>query len=219
MQGIDTNQRKILLFMAAVFVLLLGVYVFKDIIVDGKQSVVAYKGGEMVLSAGGGGNGSVLQNSVNNVNDEEQPPRKIKVYIIGEVKSPGVIEVQEGSRLADVIELAGGVSEEADLKRVNLAMKVHDEGMYEVPKIGEELTIQNGQTLTGLYDQARQKININTANEALLETLPGIGPSKAKSIIEYRSQNGPFKSIEEIKNVSGIGNKTFEQIKDLIAVK
>jgi competence protein ComEA len=71
----------------------------------------------------------------------------------------------------------------------------------------------------GSSSESGQKININTADEAMLDTLPGIGPSKARSIIEYRNQNGPFQSIEEIKNVPGIGDKTFEQLKDLIAVE
>ncbi|HOB19138.1 MAG TPA: helix-hairpin-helix domain-containing protein [Candidatus Atribacteria bacterium] len=144
----------------------------------------------------------------------------IKVYITGAVRHPGVITLEEGDRLADAIELAGGALPDADLDRVNLAQRVRDEGMYHIPKVGEEATPivtehpgAGGNNGTG---SGSGKVNINTADQKTLETLPGIGPVKARNIIKYREENGPFKSIEEIMNVSGIGEKTFEGLKDMI---
>lgn len=141
---------------------------------------------------------------------------KIKVYITGAIKYPGVIEVEEGSRLIDVIELAGGMLEDADNNRINLALKVQDEGMYLIPKIGEEIDIIDS---AGEVPQDTDKININKATQQELETLYGIGPAKSKAIIDYREENGPFKQIEDLKKVSGIGEKTFEKIRDSITVK
>ncbi len=155
-------------------------------------------------------------------NITEQPNDKnnnsiIKIYITGAVRHPGVITLEEGDRLADAIELAGGPLPDADLDRVNLAQRVRDEGMYHIPRVGEETTPgvteapgnNNGTGSSG-------KVNINTADQKTLETLPGIGPVKAQNIIKYREEHGPFRSIEEIMNVSGIGEKTFEGLKDLI---
>lgn len=150
--------------------------------------------------------------------DTEKTSNTIKVYITGQVRHPGVIEIEEGSRLIDAIELAGGMLDEADKDRINLALKVQDEGMYIIPKIGEEIEegfIQNGDTTSA----DNTKVNINKASAEELQTLHGIGPAKAKAIIDYRENQGLFKDIEDIKKVSGIGEKTFEQIQDSITVK
>lgn len=213
MLNLDVNQKKVLLVIATVLALSAAAFIFKDAFTDSSESVDISQelSGEAISS----GKASAQYSF-----DEDKPSsRKIKVYIVGAVRYPGVIEVEEGSRLIDVLELAGGALENADLERVNLALKVQDEGMYKIPRIGEELSEPSFTVLGATSNQGQQKVNINTADEATLDTLPGIGPSKAKRIIEYREQNGPFKSIEELKNVSGIGEKTFEQLKDLITVK
>jgi len=213
MLNLDVNQKKVLLVIATVLALSAAAFIFKDAFTDSSKSVDISQelSGEAISSGKASGQYSF---------DEDKPSsRKIKVYIVGAVRYPGVIEVEEGSRLIDVLELAGGALENADLERVNLALKVQDEGMYKIPRIGEELSEPSFTVLGATSYQGQQKVNINTADEATLDTLPGIGPSKAKRIIEYREQNGPFKSIEELKNVSGIGEKTFEQLKDLITVK
>ena len=147
----------------------------------------------------------------------QEEEKYIKVYVIGQVKRPGVIEIAEGSRLLDAIDAAGGFLDDADDKQINLAMKVKDEGMYVIPKIGEQPS-NNAVSCIASIEEDKGKVNINTANEHDLETLPGIGPTKAKRIFDYREQNGPFKVIEDIKNVSGIGEKTFEGLKDFITV-
>ncbi|NMA96239.1 MAG: transporter [Clostridiales bacterium] len=142
----------------------------------------------------------------------------IKIYIIGQVHSPGVIELKEGSRLIDAIELAGGMLNDADRDRVNLALRVQDEGMYKIPKIGEEIEEEIIQIDTsGLGDIS--KVDINRASLEQLQTLHGIGPAKAKAIIDYRENNGSFRVIDDITKVTGIGAKTFEQIKDSITVR
>lgn len=226
MLNLDINQKKVLFVFGAVLVLLAAGYILKEAFADNVRPVAAHDERGLVVEShlqGGGQGQDKAGQAVSGEGVIKQPLKKIKVYIVGAVRYPGVIEVEEGSRLIDVLELAGGATEEADLERVNLALKVQDEGMYKIPKRGEELMDPSSavsSTAPSIASgQGRQKVNINTADEAMLDTLPGIGPSKAKRIIEYREQNGPFKSIEEIKNVSGIGDKTFEQLKDLITVE
>ncbi len=144
-------------------------------------------------------------------------PASIKVYITGQVRHPGVITLQEGDRVAEAIDLAGGCLPEADLNGINMALKVKDEGMYYVPSIGEEIPGDVQASISGAEGDG--KININLADQSLLETLPGIGPSKSQKILEYRDKNGNFKSIEEIMNITGIAEKTFESLKDLITIR
>jgi len=140
---------------------------------------------------------------------------EIGVYVVGAVMNPGVYFLPHGSRVADALETAGGSTEEADLARVNLAKRVYDEEQIYVPRLGEEnppLPLPTGSS----GGQAGGKININTATAAELDTLPGIGPVLGQRIVDYRETNGPFAAIEDIKNVRGIGDATFEEIKELI---
>lgn len=148
---------------------------------------------------------------------EEEVSQTIMVDLKGAIQKPGVYEAQHGERVIDLIERAGGFTETADQSKVNLAMYVEDQMVIAVPKMGEEVA---GITInTGVGNQTTgDKVNINTADEAELETLPGIGPSKSAAIIEYRSTTGPFKAIEDIQSISGIGEKTFEKLKDKISI-
>jgi len=144
-------------------------------------------------------------------------PAEIGVYVVGAVLNPGVYFLPQGSRVADALEAAGGPTDEADLVRVNLVKRVYDEEQIYVPQLGEEnppLPPPSGSS----GGQAGGKININTATTAELETLPGIGPVLGQRIVDYRKANGPFAAIEDIKNVSGIGEGIFEEIKELIFV-
>ena len=146
-------------------------------------------------------------------------PQKIAVHVKGSVKKPGVVILDEGQRVFDAIEMAGGILEGvADLNRVNLAQRLQDEQEVYVPAIGEEVEPEKPEEDVQKHQQAGYKININTASLEALQQLPGIGPVTAQNIINYRTQSGKFTSIEDIKNVSGIGDKKFEQIKDLITV-
>jgi competence protein ComEA len=144
---------------------------------------------------------------------------QLVVHVDGAVLQPGVYTFEPGSRVADAIEAAGGLSPDADTQRINLAAYLTDGVHITVPQVATpQPTNLDGSP--GNYPTAAPTfpININSAALQELEFLPGIGSVKAQSIIDYREQNGPFESIEEILNVTGIGPATFEQIKDLIIV-
>lgn len=134
---------------------------------------------------------------------------KVFVDIKGEVVNQGVYEVNLDSRVKDVIEDAGGFTENADLKQVNLALRVEDEMVIYVPSIEEDIegTITDNEANDG-------KISLNKATVKELQTLNGIGPAKAAAIIAYREEFGPFKEINELIVVSGIGEKSLEKIKE-----
>ena len=118
------------------------------------------------------------------------------------------------------MEKLGGTTNKADLNKVNLAMKVEDEQHYIIPKIGEEVSEESVEvTNKEVSSQESSKININTATIEELDTLPGVGEATANKIVNHRSENGEFKTVEEIKNVNGIGDKKFENIKELICTK
>ncbi|RSD24155.1 hypothetical protein EJA10_19820 [Mesobacillus subterraneus] len=152
------------------------------------------------------------------IENEEKLPIILMADIKGAVANPGVYQVQEGDRVVDLIQLAGGLTKEADPATLNFAMHVHDEMVVYVPRMGEQVVEAVTQS-TGGQPQGKDTVNLNTAGKDVLETLPGIGPSKAEAIIKYRETNGPFKKIEDLKEISGIGEKTFEKLKDLISVK
>lgn len=136
------------------------------------------------------------------------------VYICGEVKLPGVYQVKEGARLYQVVEMAGGLLETAAPNYLNLAENVTDGQKIVVPTIDEanDMVIVENESSNGL-------VNINTANEDTLTTLPGIGASKAKNIINYRESKGGFQTIEELTEIEGIKEGVFNKVKDLITVK
>lgn len=147
-----------------------------------------------------------------------QPPPSNMADIKGAVIHPGVYTVAEGSRVIDLIQQAGGLAEDADPATVNFAQHVTDEMVIYIPKKGEEISAAAASQPNAMT-AAKKTINLNAAGEPELLTLTGIGPAKAAAIIEYREVNGPFKSIEDIKAISGIGDKTFEKLKEEISVK
>ncbi len=145
----------------------------------------------------------------------------IMVHISGQVYKPGIVQLDMGKRVIDAIDLAGGLKKEADLDRINLAKKLLDEEKIYIPKVGEVLNddIMDLQ-LTSISSNinSTNKININKCSQMDLESLPGIGPVLALRIIDYRTSNA-FKTVEDLKEVSGIGDKKYESLKDLITVK
>ena len=160
-----------------------------------------------------------------NDNEEEEI---MAVHVTGEVKNPGVVKIKEGSRIEDIIEAAGGLTENADITNVNLAYVVEDGMKIRVPSNNDEnatedyITEDSGKGVIMSEESSNSSnliVNINTANEAELEQLPGIGPSISSKIVEYRNKNGKFKSIEDIKNVTGIGDSKFDKIKEYIKIK
>lgn len=160
---------------------------------------------------------------INNESDD-----KIYVYVIGEVNNTGVIEANYGDRLKDIIEKAGGFTPEADTKKINLAYQVEDGQKIVIPNINDlsdnesvgDDYITTGAGINALQGQGgAAKVNINRATQTELETLSGIGPSMANKIIDYRNKNGKFSSIDELKNVPGIGEAKFESIREYVVVK
>ena len=149
---------------------------------------------------------------------EEKESTKIVVDIKGEVKKPDIYWLEEDSIIEDLINIAGGVTEEGDLSKINRAEKLNNHEVVVIPNINDEES--EGETIISstINNNKDNKININTANSAELDSLSGIGPSKAEAIIKYREENGNFKTIEEIKNVTGIGEGLFEKFKENITI-
>ena len=148
---------------------------------------------------------------------------KIKIHITGEVKNEGIVELEEGARIDDAIKLAGDVTELADLSKVNLAYELSDGQKVYIPSKNEEIeeyvSLDAGENVLEASEVIEGKIKINIADSSALQTINGVGESLAGKIIAYRELNGKFKSIEDLKNVSGIGEKKFEDIKDKVVVK
>lgn len=148
--------------------------------------------------------------------------KEILIDVSGAVNQPAVVELKEGSRVFEAIELAGGLSKDADTRSTNLAQVLTDGEKLYIPtkKELEETGSSYLQTKNTSVEASGSAglININTANSETLQQLTGVGPSTAEKIIRYRTENGNFKTIEDIKNVSGIGEKTFEKFKNKITV-
>ena len=155
--------------------------------------------------------------------------KEITIYVSGEVNKSGVVTLKEGDRLAVAVEKLGGTTKKADLNNINLAIRVKDEEHYIIPKIGEAKQedlkdvnntkdIENAEIKNENTAKDSSKININTATLEELDKLPGVGEATANKIISHREENGQFKTIEDIKNVNGIGDKKFEKMKELICV-
>ena len=180
-------------------------------------------------------------NGDNNGNQKEK--QIIKVHISGAINNEGLIELEENSRVADAIEKAGGVKENACMEEVNLAYLLEDGMKVKIPTKEEVQTqkINNSESTSSSTEIVKTnnadfiksaeskvpvnsnsknnlRVNINTANQTELETLPGIGTATALKIINYRKENGKFKNIEDIKNVKGIGESKFNNIKELIVI-
>lgn len=157
----------------------------------------------------------------------EPAPAQVCVYVTGHVVHPGVVYLDEGSRVADAIEACGGMTDDASAESLNLARIVVDGERIQVQSVAEMETASqtvassgsSAPVASGPSSQvASGKVNINTADSSQLQTLSGVGESKAKKIIDYREANGPFKSIEDLANVSGIGEKTVENLREYICI-
>ncbi len=143
-------------------------------------------------------------------------PAPLRVYVSGAVTHPDVYNVAPGGIVRDAINAAGGATADADLNRVNLAQPLSDGQQVYVPRVGEAPVSGPAQGNSAAVPTG--PININTATQAELESLPHIGPALAARIIQYRQEHGPFARIEDIQNVPGIGPAIFAEIKDLITV-
>ena len=165
-------------------------------------------------------------------NGYENLEGKIVVHITGAVQKKGILVLQEGARIADAIDSAGGNTETADLDEVNLAYVLQDGQKIYIPSKEDKVKLENKayitsesgnnvivQTVSTEKNGGSGKVNINTATQNELENLPGIGPSIASRIIEYRDQNGKFSKVEDLQNVKGIGDAKFNNIKEYVMVQ
>lgn len=149
----------------------------------------------------------------------EEDTLDIMVHICGEVYNPGLIQLESGNRIIDAVELAGGLKKDADLDKINLAKKLQDEDKIYIPKIGEDIEFEIFNEISAESKDLKQgQIDINKCSREELMTLPGIGEVTANKILDYRMNNS-FKRKEDIMEVSGIGEKKFLSMKDLIIVK
>ena len=207
------NIRNIILIILGVFCLITSFYlygrnkskVFKDEYM--KNIFVEEENIEVNLNEE-----DIISNGTNVVSPNKN---KILVEIKGEVKNPDVYEVDDGSIIRDLITIAGGLTEEANIDRINRAEKLKNNQLIVIPN-SSDVNIGVISSQTGISNDGI--ININSASLSDLQKINGIGEVKAQSIIDYREKNGGFKSIEDIKNVEGIGDKTFEKIKDKISI-
>ncbi len=146
--------------------------------------------------------------------ENEELTASVWVYVCGEVASPGVYELPEGSRITDAVEAAGGMTEDAAGTYLNLAQLVSDGQKIEVPSAEEAKALTEAAEVS-----ASGVVNLNRATEAELMTLPGIGESKAKEIIRYRESKGGFQKPEDLMNISGIKEGVYNKIKDQITIE
>lgn len=161
-------------------------------------------------------NSSSSHMEISDSKTQEEKEEDITIDVKGAVKQPGIYQMKAGSRVYEALQKAGGLTENADHKSINQAQKLKDESVIYVATIGEEATDVNKETEE--KEQKSSLVNLNTATETELQTISGIGLKRAQDIINYRETNGNFRSIEDLKNVSGFGAKTIEKIKDYVTV-
>ena len=194
--------------------------------------------GEMISSEGRIEN-SIIENNTKEKEEKQEEKNKIIIHITGMISNEGILELEEGSRISDAIEKAGGLKEGADVSQINLAFILSDGMKIHIPNVNDRKeknedktntyitkesgvsTIEETQNQNNVTEKNKTiaMVNINKADMKQLQTLPGIGDSTAQKIINYRNENGKFNSIEDIKNVKGIGDSKFVKIKEYITVK
>ena len=226
LENLNKTQKIVLYGIGIVLVILIIIYLFT------KDSTVYSDYSNLYPEE----NANVIKNEIK---VEEVAKNLIYVYVAGEVNNPSVVELEEGQRVADAIEKAGGLTDSGEIKNINLAYKLQDGEKLYIPSLDEVIESEEEDTniayiTSGINSEingttsnsgnnsenstSNALININTATQTELETLDGIGPSTAKKIIDYREENGKFNSKEDIQNVPGIGDAKYAGIKDNICV-
>lgn len=175
-----------------------------------------------------------IETSTEKSDDTSKQNSEIAVYISGEVKNPQVVKMKTGDRLVNAVEKCGGMTKDADLNAINLALLLKDEAHYIIPKIGDTSIVSqqnyvnqsstddksiNSISSADTSNSSKSTININTADKTALMSLPSIGEKTAQKIIDYRENNGKFQTKEELKNVTGIGDKKYSQLEEFITVE
>ena len=214
-ENLNSKQKILLLISITVIVTGIIIYIYNSNKVDNFEL-----NDEILI------NNNSTNNTIENISDEKN---MIIIHITGAVKTPGIVKLEEGSRIEDAINKAGGLKEDADISKVNLAYILEDGIKIIIPSntdIGDfqEENILSNDSGEGIIDNIEtssksSSLNINKATEQDLQNLPGIGPSLAAKIIAYRDENGKFTTVEDIKNVNGIGDSKYENIKEYICVK
>ena len=161
---------------------------------------------------------SIVENKSLEESKQVKEPKSIYVHLTGAVEKEGLFELKEGARLNDLILMAGGLKDDVDMAKINLSMILSDQMRLHLARLGEEVEINSNNFSQNQAQNQSSQVNINQADQEELMTLPGIGEKKAKDIMTYR-KNKSFETIEEIMQVSGIGEKSFEKLKDLIRVR
>lgn len=159
-----------------------------------------------------------------NTVEEDVRPKVMYTDIKGSVKEPGIYSFSSEERVYDVLKRAGGLLEEADSNRINFSAKIEDQQVLYIPAVGEELSEHLDQLVSpegkqSTADSEPSKININTASPSELQQIPGIGSVKAQEIIRFREENGSFQKVEDLQEISGIGEKTVEKLKNFVTIK
>ena len=151
-----------------------------------------------------------------NQKEEVMDQDLITVDVKGAVKTPGIYDLPVGSRINDAVQKAGGLTDNADSKSINLAQKISDEALVYVPTKGED--ISQATQSNASHSKEKKKVNLNKASLEELKQVKGLGAKRAQDIINHRDSNGKFKSVDELKKVSGIGAKTIEKLKEYVTV-
>ncbi|HFX3767818.1 helix-hairpin-helix domain-containing protein [Enterococcus faecium] len=159
-----------------------------------------------------------------NTGEEDARPKVMYTDIKGSVKEPGIYSFSSEERVYDVLKRAGGLLEEADSDRINFSAKIEDQQVLYIPAVGEEPPEHLNQSASpegkqSTADTEPSKININTASPSELQQIPGIGSVKAQEIIRFREENGSFQKVEDLQEISGIGEKTVEKLKNFVTIK
>lgn len=218
------DKKKILIIGGIIGILALGgilYYIFQD-----QEEYIDFEQLDVIENNG-------IENKIENTVEDSTKKEEehiIVVHISGQVVNPGVISLEEGARIIDAIQEAGGLTNKADISEVNLAYVLSDAQKIYIPNIEEkEKTVvieenENNKVVTSGNGESKKQeevlmVNINTASVEELQKLPGIGSSIATKIVTYRKENGKFNTIEDIQNVSGIGTSKFDKIKNSICVK
>lgn len=229
LKNLDTKLIRVIT-VIAVMVFAIGGFVLWWVLSNWNNDEIVVDG---VIGAGGySSENSCNMPDGNTIENVKVQDSYIFIHITGEVVNPGVVKIAKGERIVNAIEQAGGITSNADLSKINLAYVLNDGNMVIVPAYGESdenfrcvISGSGEYNNIDLSDSSNSNIhlstnivNINTANQTELETLPGIGPSLAMRIISYRKQNGNFVKIEDLKNVSGIGDSKFRELKDFVSL-
>lgn len=213
----NLNNKKITIVVVIIIIGVIGYFLYNYFGYGGMQENILEENNILL---------SCNEENISEKTNSSKQENTIFVHIVGEVANPGIIELKEGDRVFNAISKAGGTTKNADTSKINLAELVEDGMKIKVPNVNDK--DENNENIsekeisinkTQKTEKEIKVININTATKVELETLPGIGEATALKIISYRKEKGKFSKIEDIKNVSGIGDSKFEKIKKYISVK